>query len=173
MRVDYGLPQTSISSLLPNAKSNSQDIKQDSLGESKQHNSHPNTPKSTTSNVPKIPKTTTKDSTQNPIPHSENSKNLNAQSPQIRQTYGMGILELMSDEEYSAFVRASEGMSEGEKLLAAQALYSLRDNYQGQGSHQNAKNPYTKTNRAFSRHNDFLERYKAFYYGVEKVEILG
>ena len=166
LRVDYGLPQTSISSLL----STPQNIKQDSsnLAQAKQQNSHPNTLESTKSNTQNHPK----NSAQKSKHTNENNENL-IKPPQIRQTYGMEILELMSDEEYSAFVRASDGMSEGEKLLAAQTLYSLRENYQGQGEHKNAKNPYTKTNRAFSRHNDFLERYKAFYYGVEKVEILG
>ena len=159
LRVDYGLPQTSLSSLLSSKMTNAQEITQESTNKSAQE----------------FTQKSTKD-LQNPqkLQQSKQSQKISQDvANKSRQTYGMEILELMSDEEYSAFVRASEGMSDGEKLIAAQSLYSLREDYKGQGAPQNAKNPYTKTNRAFGRYNDFLERYKAFYYGVEKVEILG
>ncbi len=171
LRVDYGLPQTSLSSLLSSKMTNAQESTQDFAQES----SKQSTQKSTKDlqNPQKL---------QQSLQSKKSSKIQNNQTDETqaqkisqeganksRQTYGMEILELMSDKEYSAFVMASEG----EKLIAAQSLYSLREDYKGQGAPQNAKNPYTKTNRAFGRYNDFLERYKAFYYGVEKVEILG
>lgn len=177
LRVDYGLPQTSLSSLLSSKMPNAQEIAQESTQDFTQESSKQSTQKSTKDlqNPQKLQQS--RQSQQSSKIQDDKTANTQAQKnpneTKSRQTYGMEILELMSDEEYSAFVRASEGMSEGEKLIAAQSLYSLRQDYQGQGAPQNAKNPYTKTNRAFGRHNDFLERYKAFYYGVEKVEILG
>ena len=170
MRIDYGLPKTSISSLLStqNTQQNPQnDISQENI--QNQNGENPTSQNSAqatqTTKHTKIQKAT--------LEQKDTLQKQDLQTPNVRETYGMEILELMSDEEYSAFVRASEGMSEGEKVIAAQSLYSLREDYQGQGAHKRDKNPYTKTNRAFSRHNDFLERYKAFYYGVEKVEVLG
>lgn len=44
-----------------------------------------------------------------------------------RQTYGLAILELMSDQEYHAWLRATAGMTETEKILAVQKLYPLAD----------------------------------------------
>lgn len=44
-----------------------------------------------------------------------------------RQTYGLAILELMSDQEYQAWLRATAGMTETEKMLAVQKLYPLAD----------------------------------------------
>lgn len=44
-----------------------------------------------------------------------------------RQTYGLAILELMSDQEYQAWLRATAGMTETEKILAVQKLYPLAD----------------------------------------------
>lgn len=173
MRIDYGLPKTSISSLL-----STQNIAQNSQNDTSQENiqnqngenpTSQNSAQSTQKTKPlqKIQKPTLEKIQKDSPPKQDFAGSA------VRETYGMEILELMSDEEYSAFVRASEGISEGEKVIAAQSLYSLREDYQGQGEHKRDKNPYTKTNRAFSRHNDFLERYKAFYYGVEKVEVLG
>ena len=175
LRIDYGLPKTSISSLLTtqNTQQNSQNDIQSQDDIQAQQNGEKSTnetlKQSTQKTKPpqKIQKATLEKAQKDSLPKQDLA------NPLARETYGMEILELMSDEEYTAFVRASEGMSEGEKVIAAQALYSLREDYQGQGAHKRDKNPYTKTNRAFSRHNDFLERYKAFYYGVEKVEILG
>lgn len=172
MRIDYGLPKTSISSLLStqNAVQTSQDDIQSQNDVQNQNGStNQSSAQSTQKTKPpqKIQKTTLEKNQKDSLSKQD------VPTPAVRETYGMEILELMSDEEYSAFVRASEGMSEGEKVIAAQSLYSLREDYQGQGAHKRDKNPYTKTNRAFSRHNDFLERYKAFYYGVEKVEVLG
>lgn len=44
-----------------------------------------------------------------------------------RQTYGLAILELMSEQEYQAWLRATIGMTETEKILAVQKLYPLAD----------------------------------------------
>lgn len=44
-----------------------------------------------------------------------------------RQTYGLSVIEKMSDDEYQAFLRATAEMSESEKILAAQSLYRLND----------------------------------------------
>lgn len=87
-----------------------------------------------------------------------------------RKTYGLLILELMSDEEYSAFLRASSGMSDGEKILAAQSLYSLTDFYQGLQPNEKT-NPYTKTNKAFSRHQNFIEQFRAIYNGAIEIDL--
>ena len=40
----------------------------------------------------------------------------------------------MSDREYEAFLRATAGMDESQKRLAAQSLYSLTDFYNGKFS---------------------------------------
>ncbi|MDD7568141.1 MAG: hypothetical protein PUJ79_07040 [Helicobacter sp.] len=50
---------------------------------------------------------------------------------QARITYGLQILELMSNEEYQAFLRASEGLNENEKIAMAQHLYRFTNFYQG------------------------------------------
>lgn len=177
MRIDYGLPKTSISSLL--STQTTQNLQQNSQNDiqSQSDVQNQNGEKSTSQSLAQsTQKTKPPQKIQKPTLEKTQKDSLQKQDfagSAVRETYGMEILELMSDEEYSAFVRASEGMSEGEKVIAAQSLYSLREDYQGQGAHKRDKNPYTKTNRAFSRHNDFLERYKAFYYGVEKVEVLG
>ena len=42
-----------------------------------------------------------------------------------RETYGLLVLENMSDPEYKAFERATVGMNQSEKMRAAQALYML------------------------------------------------
>ena len=175
LRVDYGLPQTSLSSLLSSKMTNAQEITQESTNKCAQEFTQKSTKDLQNPQKLQQSKQSKKSSKiqNNQTDEIQSQKISQDVANKSRQTYGMEILELMSDEEYSAFVRASEGMSDGEKLIAAQSLYSLREDYKGQGAPQNAKNPYTKTNRAFGRYNDFLERYKAFYYGVEKVEILG
>ncbi|RAX58330.1 hypothetical protein CCZ01_02625 [Helicobacter monodelphidis] len=42
-----------------------------------------------------------------------------------RNTFGLTILEVMSDSEYAAFERITAAMTPGEKMLAAQSLYRL------------------------------------------------
>lgn len=65
-----------------------------------------------------------------------------------RQTYGLSILEQMSDEEYRAFLRATAGMAESEKIFAAQSLYRLNLTYQEQWG-QSLKNPYQPQEQEF------------------------
>lgn len=74
-----------------------------------------------------------------------------------RITYGLQILERMSDEEYRAFLRASEGLSEGEKMIMAQSLYRFTDFYQGRKEIDSA-------------HKALQDKYKAFGVDNEKVE---
>ncbi|WP_104697773.1 MULTISPECIES: hypothetical protein [unclassified Helicobacter] len=71
-----------------------------------------------------------------------------------RQTYGFLVLELMSDSEYQAFQRATAGMSESEKMMAAQSLYSLTNFYNGNRKNKNL-NLYDTFNV-----QDFITRYK-------------
>ncbi|PAF54468.1 hypothetical protein BKH42_00725 [Helicobacter sp. 13S00482-2] len=91
-----------------------------------------------------------------------------------RETYGLLVLELMSNDEYNAFKRATAGMSEGDKMLAAQSLYSLTNFYNGkynpdlQQDLKTDSNPHQKNaQRAFGIQaqdlNNFLEKYKNAY----------
>ncbi len=88
-----------------------------------------------------------------------------------RITYGLKVLELMSDEEYKAFLWASEGMSEMEKMLMAQSLYRFTEFYQGRDSknmEQNGlDNQKIQAQRAFGVEqkniDDFINRYKNAY----------
>lgn len=81
-----------------------------------------------------------------------------------RQTYGLLVLELMSDPEYKAFQRATAGMSESEKMLAAQSLYSLTSFYSGkiQNKIQNSYN--------FKNH-DFIARYKNAFASQNQIDL--
>lgn len=65
-----------------------------------------------------------------------------------RQTYGLSVIEKMSNDEYQAFVRATAEMSESEKILAAQSLYRLNEL-----KSQNVHNPY----RSIQSDRDFLK----------------
>lgn len=65
-----------------------------------------------------------------------------------RQTYGLSVLEEMSDEEYRAFLRATAGMSESEKIFAAQSLYRLNLAYEEQ-LNKVGKNPYQPQEQEF------------------------
>lgn len=65
-----------------------------------------------------------------------------------RQTYGLSVLEEMSDEEYRAFLRATAGMSESEKIFAAQSLYRLNLAYEEQ-LNKVSKNPYQPQEQEF------------------------
>lgn len=64
-----------------------------------------------------------------------------------RQTYGLSILEQMSDDEYRAFLRATVEMSESEKIFAAQSLYRLHGVYEQQFTKK--KNPYQINDQDF------------------------
>ncbi|STQ86038.1 hypothetical protein LS73_002525 [Helicobacter muridarum] len=55
------------------------------------------------------------------------NEEVSTSSQSKRETYGLAILELMSDQEYQAWLRATAGMSEAEKMLAVQKLYPLAD----------------------------------------------
>lgn len=75
-----------------------------------------------------------------------------------RQTYGLSVLERMSDDEYRAFLRATAEMTESEKIFAAQSLYRLNGVYQTQ---YDKKNPYR------SNQDDFL---KAFSNALQDIK---
>ncbi len=102
-----------------------------------------------------------------------------------RQTYGLAILELMSDQEYQAWLRATAGMTETEKMLAVQKLYPLADIEKLKNSknihhnekkiineslqNENINNPIKpfiiNANRingikVFNENSDFIQRYK-------------
>ncbi|RDU68986.1 hypothetical protein [Helicobacter brantae] len=61
-----------------------------------------------------------------------------------RQTYGLVVLEKMTDDEYHAFLRATAEMSESEKIMAAQSLYRLNE-LQRDGLLSSNKNPYSQS----------------------------
>lgn len=64
-----------------------------------------------------------------------------------RQTYGLSLLELMTDSEYAAFERITAHMSHGERLMAAQSLYRLTSLQQSEGANypKEMKNGYGNT----------------------------
>lgn len=98
-----------------------------------------------------------------------------------RETYGLLVLELMSNDEYNAFKRATAGMSEGQKMLAAQSLYSLTNFYNGKFNSldkQDMSNSHEKNaQKAFGIQaqnlNNFLERFKNAYINTQQVDIIG
>lgn len=65
------------------------------------------------------------------VAQNNNAAKINEEIPTYsqskRETYGLVILELMSEQEYQAWLRATAGMSETEKMLAVQKLYPLAD----------------------------------------------
>lgn len=82
-----------------------------------------------------------------------------------RQTYGLLVLELMSDTEYQAFQRATAGMSESEKMMAAQSLYSLNNFYNG-GNKNKTQNAYNSFNS-----QDFIARYKNAFIAQNQIDL--
>ena len=86
-----------------------------------------------------------------------------------RITYGLRVLELMSDEEYQAFLWASEGMSEVEKMRMAQGLYRFTEFYQGKNQQESSPIDIQKLNaqKAFgveeTMMQNFINRYKNAY----------
>ncbi|WP_295698936.1 hypothetical protein [Helicobacter mastomyrinus] len=86
-----------------------------------------------------------------------------------RITYGLKVIELMSDAEYQAFLWATQDLSESEKILMAQSLYRFTAFYQGKDSKQQENIDIHKLNaqRAFgvehSMIDDFIQRYKNAY----------
>ncbi len=99
-------------------------------------------------------------------------------NPDKRETYGFLVLELMSDREYEAFLRATAGMDESQKRLAAQSLYSLTDFYNGKfskevenaqpinGLHKKALQTFNAAN-----HNAFLQRYQNAYNNPSSMDV--
>lgn len=61
-----------------------------------------------------------------------------------RQTYGLSVIEKMSDDEYHAFLRATAEMTESEKIMAAQSLYRLEQLKEGRNIQAN-NNPYNQS----------------------------
>lgn len=96
-----------------------------------------------------------------------------------RITYGLKILELMSDEEYRAFVFASQGLSESQKMLMAQGLYRFTDFYQGRKDTEGASIDATMQQqlKAFGAQNSqiesFITRYKNAYAQILSEGYLG
>ncbi|WP_394965789.1 hypothetical protein [uncultured Helicobacter sp.] len=120
--------------------------------------------------------TATQDITQNQAQDSQNTdENLHPN----RITYGLKILELMSDEEYRAFVFASQGLSESQKMLMAQGLYRFTDLYQGRKDMESAQIDATTQHqlKAFGVQNSqiesFIKRYKNAYEQIMQGDYLG
>ncbi|WP_104748541.1 hypothetical protein [Helicobacter cetorum] len=104
-------------------------------------------------------------------------------NPDKRETYGFLVLELMSDREYNAFLRATAGMDESQKRLAAQSLYSLTDFYNGKfskevenapkqpinGLHKKALQSFNATN---NNNNAFLQRYQNAYNNTSSMDVV-
>ncbi|EJC12044.1 hypothetical protein HPHPP25_1687 [Helicobacter pylori Hp P-25] len=91
------------------------------------------------------------------------------------------VLELMSDREYEAFLRATAGMDESQKRLAAQSLYSLTDFYNGKFSKEVENAPKQPVNglhkKAFqtfnaTNHNAFLQRYQNAYNNPSSMDVV-
>lgn len=100
-----------------------------------------------------------------------------------RETYGLAILELMSEDEYKAWQKATQNMNESEKILAIQQLYPLADINKlkekiGSKDENNPKNETKNVNingiRAYSLNDNFVQRYKNAYASVQdRVDING
>ena len=96
-------------------------------------------------------------------------KTENLEEHKNRITYGLKVIELMSEEEYQAFLWATQDLSESEKILMAQSLYRFTAFYQGKDSKQQENIDIHKLNaqRAFgvehSMIDDFIQRYKNAY----------
>ena len=84
-----------------------------------------------------------------------------------RQTYGLLVLELMSDPEYQAFERATAGMSEGDKIIAAQSLYSLTSFYGGKIQEERETQKYTP----YTQNQDFITRYKNAFASQNQIDL--
>ncbi len=88
-----------------------------------------------------------------------------------RQTYGLLILDLMDNPEYKAFERATMGMSEGEKILAAQSLYSLTDFYNGKTQSDKQRNDLFKNTYPPVPNPKFISRYKHALAAQDQIDI--
>lgn len=172
MRIDYGLSRTSLASLLDSS----------SVGAQTSHNA-PATQSEAPAKTPNKPKPKHQEPPIKQAPIDSASKH--------RETFGLEILEKMSDREYQVFLRASEGLSEVEKMAAAQALYIFTESTQKQAqdlaklslenppahAHEPlSKHPATPTtprNPYFNARDSFITRYVALYHGAQEMDILG
>lgn len=101
----------------------------------------------------------------------KNTENLEEHKNRI--TYGLKVIELMSEEEYQAFLWATQDLSESEKILMAQSLYRFTAFYQGKDLSQRTQNQEEidadklNAHRAFgvesSMIDNFIQRYKNAY----------
>ena len=165
MRIEYGLSTTSLSSLLKETMpQNSKNLK-----DASDTNNNSVSEEMRTSNTHAV-KNTLEDQTLDVLDSA-----LAVMPNEERQTFGLEILEKMSDEEYEAFERASAGMSDVEKMAAAQALYVFTDFYKQYQENDNTEphdNVKIQKNPYFNSKQDFIKRYKAFYNGAQEVNIL-
>lgn len=92
-----------------------------------------------------------------------------------RITYGLAVIEQMSDNEYRAFLRATEGLSESEKMIMAQSLYRFTDFYQGREETANQDPRLQEKYRAFGVSDkeitSFLNRYRNAYMEIASQNI--
>lgn len=142
MRIDYGLSTTSLSSILDikqesTKRTNSENEAQDAKDSSA--NASQNLESKSAKKAAKIEQITS-------AKKSQESAESSVLAPKTRQTFGLGILEQMSDEEYEIFERASAGMSEVEKMAAAQTLYVFTESYQAKTA--SAQNKSQQNNAA-------------------------
>lgn len=154
MRIDYGLSATSLSSLLHATR----DL--DNTSSEKDSTRDIQTKASVKA-------------TQNLKDSSKALESTQQHTPRARETFGLEILEKMSDKEYQVFLRASDGMSEVEKMAAAQALYVFTESYTQDSSTQNPK-PHSspRKNPYFNARDQFIMRYIALYNGAQEVDVL-
>lgn len=104
-----------------------------------------------------------------PAKISEKSENREAyELPSQRETYGLMVLELMTDTEYQAFERATVGMTRGEKMIAAQSLYRLSELQA-----QNAKASFPlEQNSGYAKTMNFGDRFaRALFSEGIKVDV--
>ncbi|MGP1449984.1 MAG: hypothetical protein ACTTJS_02500 [Wolinella sp.] len=94
----------------------------------------------------------------------------NYEIPTSRETYGLLVLELMDDNEFQAFERATAGMTRGEKMIAAQSLYRLSELQT-----QNAKATFPQEqNSGYARTINFGEAFaRALHLGERGIDIHG
>ncbi|MGX2984567.1 hypothetical protein ACWIWK_03690 [Helicobacter sp. 23-1048] len=92
-----------------------------------------------------------------------------------RITYGLALIEQMSDNEYRAFLRATEGLSDSEKITMAQSLYRFTDLYQGREESINQDPILQEKYKAFGVSDkeitSFLNRYKNAYMEIASQNI--
>ncbi len=80
-----------------------------------------------------------------PITHEHEEEE--EESKPKRETYGLPLLELMTDSEYAAFERITANMSYSQKIMSAQSLYRLTTFQLAEGANypKEMKNGYGST----------------------------